>query len=375
MNLQMTELCRLEIIKNKVKYGDGRCENCRELRGTLFCGTCREARYCSKTCQQDSWRLHKLFCKPHTLSCEWKPCPTWLNLAASIKASSGMNPQTERLTYQIKMKNNILTTIPTLISLGTIPLTDWFDYQNERKNNVMTAVPALIADLTSLIIEYSLPMLLYRLNSDGDAEFIGDCFDCVVRSRGVDLSLHGWGESTAEGWSKEESVNRIDTTYEFPKLSFNTVEDMFRILDDNLRLSRSNRYEGSQGYGVLKGPHTKESADVKLHSAICTRNSPYVNPFQSIRCDQGRCADAGIRSNIFSTYDSESEVVIATKMTYPHDTLAIRLSKNHHFRILIEILRIISVMMISGMKPSSQLLMSTTTDRAVPPSDMLIDSQ
>jgi len=48
------------------------CFHCRRrLSELLLCSGCREIRYCSKACQRDGWKVHKLICtKAHKLICK-----------------------------------------------------------------------------------------------------------------------------------------------------------------------------------------------------------------------------------------------------------------------------------------------------------------
>jgi len=45
-----------------------KCEWCGEgvdVKAGSKCASCREARYCSKTCQQSDWPTHKIQCAKH----------------------------------------------------------------------------------------------------------------------------------------------------------------------------------------------------------------------------------------------------------------------------------------------------------------------
>jgi len=44
------------------------CESCGKDGPTLWCSRCKAARYCTKTCQRDHWRTHKLVCRPFDAS-------------------------------------------------------------------------------------------------------------------------------------------------------------------------------------------------------------------------------------------------------------------------------------------------------------------
>ena len=38
------------------------CSNCKSDQNLQFCSKCRQVRYCSRSCQQNHWKVHKVFC-------------------------------------------------------------------------------------------------------------------------------------------------------------------------------------------------------------------------------------------------------------------------------------------------------------------------